>query len=115
MVFNCYCYFWSGVHGNNKLTRSDKSRNVKNETCTVFDHSGGAYSAVGGSPCEPSPLVERLKLFLPELKKANAVLMERVAADGAEAVDIEAVDADSPHIQMVWEHTAYCRDSSLAR
>lgn len=48
-----------------------------------------------------SDLRSRLGRFLPQLAAANAAVKERVATEGIASVDIEAVDEEEQHIEMV--------------
>lgn len=60
--------------------------------------SGGSKTAAPppfALPTGPSALSSRLRSFLPELHAANAALVQRVEAEGAAAVDIEALAGGS--------------------
>ena len=72
---------------------------------------GAAASAVAGA----SDLRSRLDAFLPALKRANEELGRRVAEQGSNAVDIEAVDEEAPYIQMVRERGWETRVSDSSR
>jgi hypothetical protein len=67
---------------------------------------GGASAAPRGPPPPlpppgPSALAARLSQFLPAMERANAALAARIEAEGAAAVDIEAVpEGAASHIEM---------------
>jgi hypothetical protein len=64
-----------------------------------------AVSALGAAPGAPaastSSLLAKLQSFLPAMKEANDALQSKIAKEGSEAVNIEAVDEAAPHILMV--------------
>ena len=46
-------------------------------------------------------LMSRLQNFLPEMRAANAALIERIREEGSSAVNIEVVADDAEYIKMV--------------
>ncbi len=73
---------------------------------------GGVEKGIGAGGSAPMPsfpvmaastsnLLGRLSAFLPQLAASNKELEAKIAAEGREAVDVEAVGEDEEHIAMV--------------
>ena len=53
-------------------------------------------------------VLSQVKTFLPALIKANKVLHETMKKEGREQVDIECVEDQKRHIEMVYCTTDFC-------